>query len=217
MAHAAVDNDVLLKGASYGMLREFITAIPSVLGETLVLGTARFVVVKRLEKHRDKGDVHAAAAIEQFRSVLQQLATAEPTAAELELAATFEHLAQHAGLALDSGESQLCALTICRQLAKLVTGDKRAIGALEALARISDQLSAVAGKVVCLEQLVIRLLDQNEAQAVRSTICSRPHVDAALAICFSCSSPTTSPDSWVAGLESYVRALREAAPTLLEP
>jgi hypothetical protein len=57
----------------------------------------------------------------------------EPTVEESTLAAEFESLALAAALPLDAGESQLCAVLVSRNLPLLVTGDKRAITALESL------------------------------------------------------------------------------------
>jgi len=37
MSSAAVDNDILHKGAWYGLLRELLSVIPAAPGETLVL------------------------------------------------------------------------------------------------------------------------------------------------------------------------------------
>jgi hypothetical protein len=215
MSKVAADNDVLYKGAWYGLLRQLVSAIPSVPAETMILGQARFVVAKRLERHARKGVANAQRALEHFSALLAELSLSEPTPQEQSFAARLENAAQNAGLALDSGESLLCAMTIERDLARLATGDKRAIHALEILAREQTEMATVAGKILCLEQLFVRLLATEDPTAIQKAVCADHHADRALAMCFGCSSPEVGPDQWIAGLSSYIEAIRADAPTML--
>ena len=217
MSSAAADNDILYKGAWFGLLREIIAAIPANPSETIVLGHARFVVGKRLEKQQKKNMPGASRALEALAAFLPALVQAEPTTEEQLFAATVENAAQAAGLALDSGESLLCAMTLRRPLNWLATGDKRAIHALEVLARDDEALKALAGRVVCLEQLFVRLLGDGTASQIRTAVCREAHADKAIAACFACSSSSLNPDDWGAGLRSYINALRAQAPTVLAP
>jgi hypothetical protein len=216
MVQNAADNDILFKGAWYGLLRELVAAIPSAPGDTLILGHARFVVGKRLQRQRDRGDVEAGKALDHFGDVLHELVQAEPTDAEIALAASLESSAQMDGLALDSGESLLCSMVLHRQLRKLATGDKRAIRALEILSCQREDLRALSGKVVCLEQLFLRLLAGRSPADIRAAVCGRPHVDKALTACFGCSANGIAVEDWAVGLKSYVNSLRADASTVLE-
>jgi hypothetical protein len=97
----------------------------------------------------------------------------------------------------------------------LVTGDKRAIAALERLLALRHEIRGLAGKLVCLEQLVRRLLAEGTGAVIRAAICGEPSVDKALSFCFSCTNPTMAPESWIEGLTSYINDVRRAAPTLM--
>ena len=216
MNQGAADNDILFKGAWYGLLRELVGAIPSTTADTLVLGQAKFVVGKRLQRARHKGNPDAAAALEHFNEVLAELVQAEPTPVEVGFAAQLEYSAQRAGLAFDTGESLLCAMVIHRGLHRLATGDKRAIRALETLSRQGNDLSTICGKVVCLEQLFLRLLGTHSPLAIRAAVCSRPDVDKALTACFGHSPSQNMAEDWASGLNSYIGALRREAPTMLD-
>jgi hypothetical protein len=190
--------------------------IPAAPGETLVLGQAKFVVGKRLERQGKRGAANAQHALERLSSVLAELALVEPTNEETAFAARLENAAQKAGLALDSGESLLCSLVVHRDLKHFATGDKRAICAMETLAQTHGEMARAAGRVLCLEQLFVRLLAAaTDPGVVRRAVCDEHHVDRALTSCFSCSSPEIGPDQWTEGLSSYIESVRADAPSML--
>jgi hypothetical protein len=209
MATIALDNDILHKGSGYGLLREIIDAIPTQANEVGVLQTAKFVVRDKLRKAKLND------ALLEFEQIIEQMQCLEPTESEARLAAKFEYEALRANLNVDSGESLLCAVVITRSFTKLVTGDKRAIKSLELLASSCGDVKKLAGKIVCLEQLILRIIQKTNAETVRHTICTRPSLDKTLSICFSCASPEIGSESWLQCLSIYVEEIRAGAPTLL--
>jgi hypothetical protein len=210
---AAIDNDILFKGACYGLLNELIATAGSATEVVGTLGSARFVVAKKIEKNRFlRNRTAARAALFQF---LNQSEALEPTQNEQNMAADLELAAQRMGINLDSGESQLCSMLVFRVLPLLLTGDKRAIAAMEKLIDADNRLVALSGKVRCLEQLVYDVLMKGDDAALRAAICGEPEADKALAICFSCTSQSVVLASIVEGLQSYVKALRKEAARVL--
>lgn len=137
MPDAAVDNDVLIKAACYGLAAELDGSRS--LG---VLGAAKYVIAGRIERMTLSGDRDAArtAALD----LIARSLVLEPSRDELELAATIETSAQRQGLELDAGESQLAAMIVHRGIGLLETGDKRAIKGFEVLL---DEFSALARSV----------------------------------------------------------------------
>jgi hypothetical protein len=148
---------------------------------------------------------------------LGTVAELEPTDSEQELAAELELAAQQRGFALDSGESLLSAITIERPLDALLTGDKRAIVAIEELLNDVLRLPEIRGKLKCLEQAVLELSGQIGLYPIRAAVCGQPEVDKALTMCFSCLNAIYEEDSVREGLQSYVKNLRAAAPLALAP
>lgn len=210
---AAVDNDILHKGACFGLLNEVIGAIPAELAEIGILGAARFVVRAKITRAKlARGPEPATQALD---AVVERAMVLEPTGEEERFAAELEYTAQLASLNLDEGESLLCAIVVLRVWSWLVTGDKRAVGGLETVLRGQGRIDKLAGKVLCLEQLLLRLLSLGNPNDIRRTICIEPNVDRAVAICFSCSNPDVGPESWSEGLRSYIADLRKAAPVTL--
>lgn len=211
----AVDNDVLIKAARYGLTDTFW---PTDSGHQLgVLGAARYVVTSRIARATPPEQV--ALALTAATAFLAAATTLEPTDAELQLAAGIESAAQRRGLALDAGESQLVAMVVARGIGMLETGDKRAIKGLEVLLDVLDDLRPVFGKVRCLEQIVAQCLATGcPPELMAEAICAQPHADTALSICFRCFSPAPQghaldPDA----LDGYITALRNQAPRALAP
>ncbi len=210
---ALVDNDILLKGAQYGLLFPFAAVIPGNGGPVGVLGAARYVVQDRLLRRSSED-----SAVQEFLRFLDENIELEPTPEEENIASAIETCAQRAGVDLDAGESQLCAVLVSRAVPLFATGDKRAICAIELLFDAYEFLMAVAGRVLCLEQLVCTLLEIAQVDAVRKAICGKPDADKALSISFCCTGlVTTSKENIQAGIMSYVSDLRRRAPRVLFP
>jgi hypothetical protein len=209
---ALADNDVLTKGSCYGLLRLLIGTVPGD-GKVGILGTAKFVVPKTIKGAALRGDKKAAHSL--FSEFAAENEIVEPSADEQEMAAIFEATAQDMALNLDVGESQLLALAISRCVPWLLTGDKRAIAAIEGILDSDKRLSGIAGKVKCLEQLVAALLSTGEADRVRRAICYERLVDKALSICFSCASEDADLETSLEGLTSYISDLRKSSSRVL--
>ena len=210
---AVIDNDILLKCACYCLLGDVLDCFGG-SGSIGVLGAARFVVknyIQRSEAIRDSD-----RALQTLTSFLDDAEELEPTVDEVLLATRIEEAATQASVELDTGESQLCAILLTRSIAVLVTGDKRAIAAADAIVPALPELTGLAGKLACLEQLILRLAERIGCAEGRTRICAEPMVDKALSICFACNSPGGQSDhSSLEGLKSYINDLRSKAPTTL--
>ncbi|MCI0613011.1 hypothetical protein L0244_08475 [bacterium] len=181
---AVVDNDIVFKGSCYQLLDDII---PEVHTERVgVLGATRYVVSKKIRKAHLSGNVQSA--IECFENFIKKASELEPTIAEQNLAAELEFTAQKLGLSFDTGESQLSAIVITRQIPLLLTGDKRAIRSLEQMIESLQILSDLCGKIKCLEQLFVAAVQRGDIQTFRSSICAESNLDKTLTICFGCSS-----------------------------
>lgn len=207
---ALADNDILYKGSCFRALDALVGESRSAVG---VLGAAKYVLPPKIQKARLQRS--AAGAIALLEEFIRDAEVIEPTDDEQTLAAALELLAQHEGLPFDTGESQLCAVLISREVPRLLTGDKRAIAALERLLDLEMRLDPAKGRVHCLEQLVRLLVDRVGVDDVRGAICAEPRVDRALTICFSCSVNSHSADSVLEGLASYIAAVRQTAARIL--
>jgi hypothetical protein len=213
MADAAIDNDVILKGVSYGFLTELIHAVPGTPHAHGVLGTAKYVLRKALQKRPPHRVSQARAELE---AALLTLEVLEPTDQETELAAQLEFEAQRQGVPMHVGECQLVAMLAIRGFNHVLTGDRKAIVALAAVANSSGISTAkLAGRLICFEQAIRYLVLAHGAANIKAAICAEREVDVAMRVCFSCASPEVGEASWLAGLDSHIAELRSASGNLL--
>jgi hypothetical protein len=213
VVEALVDNDILMKGACYGLLNELFSQTVSSTDLLGILGAARFVVAKKIRKRVQRKDNEAA--VKSLEAFIQHITVVEPTADEQRMAADFELVAQRVGVALDAGESQLCAVLIFRAAHQLYTGDKRAIQAIQELLTVDTRLLALCNRVKCLEQLVLQAITEDNVSQFRAAICSEPETDIALTICFSCTSKGISLEGINHALNSYINDLRKSSRQIL--
>ncbi len=205
-----VDNDVVLKASCYDLCAETVAAAGVGDRAPAILGVARFVVRGRLGRSKAVSD--RARALDSLERMLAMMTLVEPDAAELAAAADLEAEAARHDLELDGGESQLLAILANRGGRALVTGDKRAIRAMSVVAK-----TQAAGRIVCLEQLMSRVVGAAGLAAVGPRVCAEPLVDRAMTICFGCSSGGAGHEDVQAALASYVAHLEAEAPGVLVP
>jgi hypothetical protein len=207
-----VDTDVLIKCSCYSLLDDIRS--PSATDSNIgILGAARFVTRNYLERRGEIND--RAGAQRRFADYVRRVTILEPTDEELALATVFEEAGVRLGLDFDVGESQLYAIAILRTTPLVLTGDKRAIAGAESLQQEMTQLTALRGRIACLEQVLIGITERIGVPATRVKICAEPKMDRSLTICFECHSPDDRGGFSADGLASYVQSLRAKAPTLL--
>jgi hypothetical protein len=205
MIDVLVDNDVVLKSCCYGIDEPFLELLADMGAAPLVLAVAKYVIKGRIR--RDQSLVDRDRAYKSFERSIGLLQEVEPTEAEVAMAAEFEAAAQALNLELDGGESQLLAILIGRRLPLLLTGDKRAITAIERIA--GDTLPGPS--IACLEQVVVTLLGRIGLAKLREQVCAEPSVDRALTSCFACRSTVVVATSVEEGLRSYIGHLRKSS------
>ncbi len=211
----AIDNDVLLKAATYDTADQFWAACG--LNSLGVLGAAKYVLPNVIAKRPpQKGVEPVMAALER---ILAAASVLEPEQEELALAASIESAAQAAAVPLDTGESQLCAIVIRRGLDMLETGDKRAIQGFERLLDFLSEIVPIEERLRCLEQIVLIAISDDEAlHQVAEAVCQEADADKTLAICFGCASRLPVERTLIEhNLRSYIGTLRKTAKRVLCP
>jgi hypothetical protein len=205
-----VDNDIALKLCAYACARDLVDLGSAKDHSLAMLRVARYAIDRRVQRGRGVQDVGNLRR--QWSVLSAAIDWIEPTADEIEFAAELEERALSSNVELDGGESQLFAILIYRVSPLLLTGDKRAIFALESIGH-----PLPIERVACLEQVIFTLLQKIGADALRKRICHEPGVDRSLSIAFVChSQPGPASDvSIEEGLTSYVISVQRSAPTIL--
>lgn len=209
-----VDSDIVAKLCLYS-LRVWEDGQLFAGRSIATLAASRYILPKRLKRSKIAGRRdHLMGTLASFT---QRASFIEPEEQELALAAALELSAQRRGFAFDTGESQLLAILVCRPARILLTGDKRAIIALAMLQADHTEVATCSGRVGCLEQLFIQLLKTIGGAALRSSVCAEPHADRTLSISFRCASEKADDGTYLEGLVSYLKHLRQHSGAILHP
>lgn len=207
-----LDNDVLLKTSCYQANEELLRCL-SPAGDISVLPVAGFVLASVIE--RSQNIIDKTAAAHALSQLLGAVSLIEPEENETVLAAEFKSEAQARSLPMDPGESLLFALLVSRQETLLITGDKRAIRSAETIMNALAKHDRVAGRIACMEQLILHILNFSNASDLHLKVCREPGIDKTLSICFSCSTGSISNETATVGLTSYISDLQKDATILL--
>jgi len=210
---AVVDNDLLLKTVAWGLFDDVVHVMcePGCTNSWGALGVARFVIGRLISSV----PATAPEVSRRFQAAWEMLEHLEPSDAEARLAAEIEGYGISEGLDLDPGESQLAAIAILRVVPWLLTGDKRAIVALEASQTHLTPVSELAGRVICLEQAIAQVTGRKGAAPTRALVCGHPSLDTSIRISFECGRSADAEIDPMPGLRSYVEDLRRVAPSML--
>lgn len=205
MTDALLDNDVIIKVCRYSLASETLSSLQKRGHEPAVLAAARFVVEDRLRRHAPD----AGTALGILKPFLSGCRSIEPTDGEIEMAAAFEEAARNLNLELDAGESMLLAILLKRRARLLLTGDKRAIRAIEKMAPEVEQA------VACLEQLFATLNADWTLPVVKAGVCADQVADKTLTNVYGCRSDGLDVEAVIDGLRSYIEDLRRDCARIL--
>lgn len=195
-----VDNDVLIKLAHWGLLER--------LAPSLGAEASQVAALESLQFRARRADKKLFSSTEVARSLADFLGhTSSLPVADL------AEIAQLQGIVgLDAGEVALVAACLSDSEALLITGDKRAIGALftSCPPEITERL---CGRVICLEQLMVLMADQGPSSAVIEGIMRCREIDTAVRAVVGPSGCHES--SFREGMGAYICDLRRSTGPLL--
>ncbi|MDQ1835231.1 hypothetical protein [Massilia scottii] len=198
-----LDVDALCKLAHWNIL----PILPDLLGcqwpDISTVASMRYRAAASVIKPDAKLFHTQSAASTALRCIERMIPAGVP---EPELMATLSDIPQ-----IDPGEAVLMSVTASHPQGIFITGDKRA---LEALSRHPAR-ARLAGKIMCIEQMVKRCLDVKGREWLLANICPNRARDKAVSMVLGsgCDAPV---ESLMEGLDSYInQILTMSAPTLL--
>jgi hypothetical protein len=203
------DNDVLLKLACCDLYGELLAAFGVTTADVLILNTARFVLDTR--KVRTRLDAASMDRLRAFLAAVQDVTIAPDPVEQVALAEQPR---------IDAGEAVLFSVAPLVPDSLLATGDKRSLLSLTEAATTNAVCAGLcarlAGKVVCFEQIIHRIVDHHGFESVRAKLIAGRESDRVLAILLG-SGLDASEATVREGLASYVNDLRRGTGTLLVP
>lgn len=115
---------------------------------------------------------------------------------------------------IDTGEALLYASTQTLQAFWLLTGDKRSLVALAEAPDCQAIAARLSGKVICLEQIIVRILHSHPFEAVLSKIVPARECDTVVKVAFGSGNQTNLSHA-IQILDAYIRELRAVTGNLL--
>jgi hypothetical protein len=203
-----LDNDLIRKLAICDLLDESLKALHSSDAEAHVLPTARYVLLKPIKKPEKAKERLGDALFERLDAFFKRVRSLDqqPSATE--------QLAFDDVVGIDPGEAVLFSATDRFQDFLLATGDKNSLRALVSTPACDAICRRLNGKVVCFEQVILRIIDGIGFDAARAKIVPGADCDIALRAVFGSGLEATE-SNVRAGLDSYIADLRKATASLL--
>jgi hypothetical protein len=198
-----VDNDILLKLSCCDLLDETMAVLRLSAADVRVLRTARFVFQRNrqvADRYSEQGRFRAVAFVKSCQTIVEEGGD------------EFERLQATDGI--DIGEARLLAATSELANFLLMTGDKRCLQVLAAQTELAEVRERLQGRVLCLEQVILRLIQRSGFDWVKARVVPMMACDMALQACFG-SGELATENNVVEALEGYITALRQSAPGLL--
>lgn len=201
-----VDNDIIHKLARLKLLSQLVDVLSCKNDDIFVLPSARFYfnLHKPTEGKRKFGE-ETFSLIETFVNQVKALTTEEPT---------IEHAAALADIpGIQTGEQLLYGVAASSPDIIVVTGDKVSIKALATTPKCTNVAALLKNRVICLEQIIQKLILRNGYDAVQEAFIVVPDCDKGLKLIFGLAK---KPESHVRdGLDSFVGELRKLQNSLL--
>jgi hypothetical protein len=199
-----LDNDVLLKLAGFELLDEAIAALKISPDNLYVLESARFVF-------RDSPSVIAQYSQSVRDRAITFVKSCHGVLTDVE---SCDFIALSKLKNLDEGEAGLLTATNGVESFVLITGDKRCLKALANGVGIATIQQRLRGRVICLEQVILVLIQLLGFEVVKARVVPMRDCDKSLKACFG-SGDLATETNVVEALEGYIATLRQDAPGLL--
>lgn len=200
-----LDNDIIRKLIAFGLFDEAIALLQITKADLQILPSAKFV----LDKQRKKQKLHTPEVWTEVMALVESCATISETNYDSVEAEQLEQFKDD----IHEGEVTLILATRGEIDFRLLSGDKKFI---KALALIPDKTiyNRLCGRVICLEQFVLKLIEVKGFRWVKERILPQRDCDTALKACFG-SGEQAREANVRETLSSYIKEVTDAAPNLL--
>ncbi|MBI5545493.1 MAG: hypothetical protein HY901_16530 [Deltaproteobacteria bacterium] len=193
-----LDNDAALKLAALDLLDEALEVLGATREEVFILASAPFAILKGKKRPPEP----VASRLDTFFGQVGR--AGGPNADDLK--------ALQSTPGIDAGEAILFSLTAAEPGSILLTGDKRSLRALAGAEAHEVLRRSIAGRVICFEQILNRIVRHQGFGAVIGKLVAAISWDKSLAAILGSTPTSHSVDE---GLASYIRSLRDETGALL--
>jgi hypothetical protein len=196
------DNDFLWKLVVFNLFHEALESLGITQNDVRVLPQAKYVLKKRCKEEH----------VQKVLSALEPLICLEVTPED---AIILESLTQDPSI--NVGEARLIAKTLQTPCSILATGDKRMIRGLGNPHKHLTIREQLQGKIICLEQAVLAVIDNNKYgfEYVKSRVVPVRDGDTAIKVVFGSGDKSTYRNC-IQALKSYIEELHRESNGLLK-
>jgi hypothetical protein len=190
-----LDNDVILKLTAYGITNEALECLKIERSNIRVLDSARFVFgsKKLKKKYSETVLLFATEFVKQCTTISSKDSNEHKLLVEQD--------------GIDLGEATLITAIIQESGSFLATGDKRCLQALATTECLQTIHKSLQGRVVCLEQIICKLIETQGFDWVLEKILLNLECDKAIKVAFGSGSRSQC-ESVLGTLNSYIQELR---------
>jgi hypothetical protein len=198
-----VDNDIIVKLATFDLYDEALAALGVGYHEAFVLDTAKFKLGAAgqqagVEKAKRRLGDKVHQRVVDFLHKVHEVKVAPPSPAHALLCGVPN---------IDPGEAILIAAAADEETSLLVTGDKKAVRAFAATGPCAPLVEALQGRFVCLEQILLRVMDRIGFQPLLQKVVPVMECDSSIRSAFG-SGYLAQEHNVRAALVAYVREVR---------
>lgn len=159
------DNDLILKLAEFDLLGDAVEVLGVTRKDVLILPRAKRVFPSKVGKTHTRDGVDRAM---KFIAGLELVEQVDPQEHIILQRAKF--IENGIEFKIDPGEATLFAATKLLDDVLVATGDKKCLRALHACADCAPIISWLEARVICLEQVILRLIDHKGYKWVQSRV-----------------------------------------------
>ena len=208
MTVGLIDSDIVLKLIAFQLMDEACDSLQLPTDNLFVLSTALYRFRRKQKQQQDYSDNIwvSAIAFATSCSVIPQ-----PNLLDADILSEVQQLNAFPDQ-IHQGEIELIIATRTIPDFLLMSGDKNC---MKALFQLPDEIyQRLCGRVVCLEQIVLKMIDVLGFEVVCSRIRPAVQYDKTIQICFGYSQAAVESEVRAA-LQSYINDIHSAAPGLL--
>ena len=200
-----LDNDIIRKLIAFGLFNEAIALLQITKADLQILPTAKFYFRREQNERR----IHTPEVWTEIMALVESCATISETNYDSAEAEQLEQFKDD----IHEGEVTLILATRGEIDFLLLSGDKKF---MKAFALIPDTAiyNRLCGRVICLEQFVLKLIEVKGFRWVKERVLPERDCDGALKACFGSGEQATEANVRET-LISYIKEVTDAAPNLL--
>lgn len=200
-----VDNDALLKLSAYDLFEEALGCLHFIPQQVYILATAKYKLLPAKSRLKLCKEEEVADRLEAIIASVNEFSEEQIINPEI-----IDTLLDYQGI--DAGEALLIAYAIQIQQSLLLTGDKKALDALTAIA-LENITVQLRNRICVLEVLFLKMIE-TDFPHIQLKVRSKPGVDTTMSFIFGRSLPGTR-ESALDGLRSHITHMKELGNNLL--